>query len=293
MGARVPGPVSLQDEGTALDDGTLPRQRANAPGPTSGNGNAHYSVPGLLLVGKPPRDPGKNEDGSTYEDMLSDDAPPQSASIKSDLIFNAPDAKLEELGKALMNSVSTGELNTVALACWDRFCKGTGGTFTSAALDKEVRDNDATREFVKDFEGKLRKAVLDNKCDLTNFTPLPIGRYAFNSLVDKATGLGIIIHDWWSIKAELKDYTATWDNVTQTGAFYGTLVYTMTDDFGLDWNDIVQHGNDNIPPTTDFFKTGHRFKAWYVLQHYRKNHKPFFVEVKLDYHFDDGAPRPF
>ena len=72
------------------------------------------------------------------------------------------------------------------------------------------------------------------------------------------------------------------------GAFYGTLVYTMTDDFGLDWNDIVLHGEDHIPPTLGYYNTGDRFKAWYILQHYRTA-KPFFVEVRLEYKFDDGA----
>lgn len=285
-------PLSLMNVGTALDAGTINRQRTTPPGPTSGNGNRNYSFVGPILVGKPPRDPGKNEDGSAYEDMFYADAPAQSISIQSDPVFKLSDAKLEELGRDLMNSVSTGDLNTVAMEAWDRFCKGTGGTYTSAKLDSAVRNNDATRAFVSDFEDELRKAVLDRKCNIAQGPPLPIGRYAFDSFEDKATGLGILIHDVWSIKAELKNYTGTWDKVTQTGAFYGTIVYTLTDDFGLDWNDIVQHGKDRLPPTAGYYNTGDRFKAWYILQHYRKA-KPFFIEIKLEYAFDDGEPRPW
>jgi hypothetical protein len=140
---------------------------------------------------------------------------------------------------------------------------------------------------VYDFREKLQKAVLDRQCDLRNFVPLPIGRYAFNTLTDKATGLGILIHDWWSIKAELKNYIGVWDSVTQTGAFNATLVFTMTDDFGLDWMDIVQHGTDHMPPTLSWYSTGDRFKAWYILQHYRKA-KPFFVQVIQEYNIDES-----
>lgn len=292
MGFVKPGPLGLMDIASTLDAGTIGRQRNSPSGPTSGNGNKHYFVQGPVLVGKPPRDPGKNEDGSTYEDMLAGDEPAQSASLKQDPVFLLSTEKLQELGRDLMNSVSSGDLNTVALAAWDRFCKGTGGTFKNDKLDFEVRHHDNTRAFVGDFEKLLRKAVVACKCDLAKLTPLPIGRYAFNSFWDKATGLGILIHDIWSIKVELMNYTATWDKITQTGAFYGDMVFTLTDDFGLDWNDIVQHGKDRMPPTAGYYNTGDRFKAWYILQHYR-NAKPFFVEVKLEYDFDDGAPRPF
>jgi len=63
----------------------------------------------------------------------------------------------------------------------------------------------------------------------------------------------------------------------------------MTDDFGLDWDDILQHGNDHLPPTASWYTTGDRFKAWYILQHYRSA-KPFFVEVKLEYDIIGGDP---
>jgi hypothetical protein len=282
----------LMDIGNGIDEGTLARERNNAPGPMSGPGNSNYVIPGPILVGKPPREPGKNEDGSVYEDMLFADDPPQAASIKQDPVYKLKDSELEEMGLALMKSVSTGELEKVAVEAWDRFCKGVGGTYSNTKLTEAVRDNDATKDFVNAFNARLRKAILDRKCDLNGFPPLPIGRYAFSSFNDKRTGLGILIHDIWSIKAELKNYNGTWDNIAQQGAFYGKIVYTLTDDFGLDWNDIVQHGSDHIPPTLSKWTTGDRFKAWYILQHYRKA-KPFFIEIKLEYDIDDGAPRKF
>ena len=224
--------------------------------------------------------------------MFFGDAPAKSASLRHEGIFQESDAKLEELGKDLMNSVSTGDLNKVALEAWDRFCKGTGGTYSNDKLTAEVRSNEKTTPFVRSFCDELQRAVVAAKGDLSSFTPLRIGRFAFDSITDNATGLGILIHDIWSIKAELKDFTATWDNVANTGAFYGTIVFTLTDDFGLDWADIEQHGTDHVPPTLGWYNTGDRFKAWYILQHYRSA-KPFFIEVKLDYIFDDGAIRPF
>ena len=203
----MPGPADGLDAGAALDSGTIGRQRYSPPVPTDGGGVSRYHIPGPILVGKPPRDPGKKEDGTDHEDMLFADSPAQSASIKDDPVFKLSDDKLKELGNDLMTSVSTGDLETVALECWERFCQGTGGTYSNTMLTAEVAANDATLKFVAAFEKQLRQAVVDLKCDLTNFTPLPIGRYAFESDFDKATGLGIIVHDWWSIKAELKGYT--------------------------------------------------------------------------------------
>ncbi len=41
-----------------------------------------------------------------------------------------------------------------------------------------------------------------------------------------------------------------------TKAWIATLVYTLYDHFGLDWDDIIKHGSDRIPQyhTGDFFK---------------------------------------
>lgn len=304
MGARPPGPIGLLNTGGAVNAVVVHRQRT--PGPTAGSGRSNYKVLGPLLVGKPPRDPGKNEPeppflpdateyGTIYEDMLFNDKPAKSTPLRTKFPFFESDEKLQAIGRELMKAVSIGDLETVALECWDRFNAGTGGTYSNQKLTDAVRAHGETALFTKEFEGRLRKAILARKCDLRNFPPLRIGRYAFDSLDDKAGGLGILIHDIWSIKAELKDYVGAWDNATQTGAFYSKIVYTLTDDFGLDWADVEVHGDDTFPPIAlspvPLF-AGDGFKAWYILQHYRSS-VPFFVEVKLEYVFDDGANRQF
>lgn len=286
MGGAVPGPLGRNND-PVIDEDTLNLQRTSAPGTLFGSDSEDCFVTGPILVGKPEREPGKNPDGSVYEDMLFADSPAQSAEIRSDPVFSLSTAELQGLGRDLMNSVSFGDLNTVALECWDRFCAGTGGTYTNEKLTKAVQDNAATTKFTDEFAAKLRTAIMGRLCDITSFTPLTLGHYSFDTLTDKAGGLGIIVHDWWSIKAELKDYAGTWNNRRQQGAFIGTIVYTMTDDFALDWNDIVLHGDDAMPPTVGWYTTGDRFKAWYILQHYRTA-KPFFVEVKLEYDIIGG-----
>lgn len=294
MGGQVQqGPICVTRPGHAIDEGTNCLQRTSPQGPTRGNGQVGYNLP-LVLVGKMPRDPGKDENGDVFEDAIDGDAPAKAlAELKDDPVFGLPDAFLEKMGLALMDSVSFGDLNVVARECWARFCKGTGGIFSHEKLTAKVEDHDKTKEYMQEWDAKFRKAILDSKCDLTNFTPLKMKGYAFESFWDKAGGLGIIVHDWWSIKAEIKGYTATWDNVANQGAFYGTIVYTLTDTFGLDWNDVVKLGPTNTPPAfPPPFTTGDRFKAWYILQHFRKA-KHFFTQVILEHSFNDGAARKF
>jgi hypothetical protein len=307
MGARPPGPLGLMNTGAAINAGVVNRQRS--PGPTSGTVRSNYKALGPILVGRPFRAPGKNapepplspeaiDFGTVYEDMLFNDKPAKSAPIQKSRLFLLPDDDLKAIGRELMTAVSVGDLKTVALECWDRFNAGTGGTYSNPLLTYAVRRHDKTIECNKNFAARLRKAILACKCDLRNFAPLKIDTYAFDSVEDKACGLGILIHDIWSIKAELKDYVGSYDHATQTGAFYGKLVYTITDDFGLDWADIEVHGDDLFPPIGRLpldpipLFAGEGFKAWYILQHYRSS-VPFFVEVKLEFGFDDGANRDF
>ncbi len=297
MGTRLPGSLGLLDVTGRIDPGTLIRVRSDQPGVTNGIGISYYAQKTPILVGKPPREPGRLENGTVFEDMLFGDDPVQAAELKKDPVFQLPDAELEQMGKDLMNSVSTTggivvdrDLKSVAFQAWERFCLGVGGTFSSSVLTKAVDDHDKTTEFCYAFIKDLRREILNRQCDLTGFVPLPIGRYAFDSLTDKVTGLGILIHDIWSLKAELRDYQGAWDSVLQEGAFYGTVVFTLTDDFGLDWNDIVLHGNDHKPPTLSRFNTGDRFKAWYILQHFRKA-KPFFIEIVINRDITDGGRR--
>src|SRR5688500_18178221 len=104
MASRLPGPLSLMSIGSHVDQGTASLQRSSTPGHVSGRGLTHYSIAGPVLVGKSAREPGKNKDGSQYEDMFFADSPPQSRELLGDPLFILSDAKLEELGRDLMNS---------------------------------------------------------------------------------------------------------------------------------------------------------------------------------------------
>ncbi|RYZ24788.1 MAG: DUF3289 family protein, partial [Sphingobacteriales bacterium] len=223
------------------------------------------------LVGKTKRDPGFNFDGTPAEDMQYADRPAKSASIMTDDRFKDSDATLAAWMTQLMESTSMFTMETVALAMKDRFVAGTGGTFKSTDLDKEVKGNKAYLDYHKAFKAELEKALLAADYDPDVMPQLDMKLLNFSSFMDKMSGLGITIHQVWSVKAEIKDYTYN----IRTGRWSGELVYTFYDHFGLDWEDIVKHGNDRIPQ----YHTGDCFKAWYILQHYRSA-KPFITEIE-------------
>jgi hypothetical protein len=60
-------------------------------------------------------------------------------------------------------------------------------------------------------------------------------------------------------------------------------IHTFYDHFGLDWVDVVKLGNQQLP-----MNAGDNFKAWYILQHYRKA-KPFITEITLKVGLIDDA----
>ncbi len=224
------------------------------------------------LIGKAKRDPGFNFDGTKAEDMEAGDKPAKSAAIMKDEVFGYSDGTLNAYLKQLMTSLSVGDMQTVAVEMQEKFCAGSGGTYSSDILNKEVVKNAATEayntSFVNDFRAALKSAAYDpNAMSLISMKLLN-----FSSFWDKVTGLGITIHQVWSAKAELKNYVYTQAKKTWSGEIH----YTFYDHFGLDWEDILKHGGDMIPQ----YHTGDFFKAWYILQHYRSA-KPFITEVKL------------
>lgn len=221
------------------------------------------------LVGKSDREPGYFADGTKAEDMMYGDAPKISASIKKDPMFLHSDATLQKYLNQLMRSLSTFSMETVALGMADRFGKGLGGTYKSDTLNRVIANNPAIIKFHNEFLKDLKSALSSASYDASRISEIEMGRLNFSSLLDKITGLGITIHQVWSIKAELTNYTYN----ECTKVWKGQLVYTFYDHFGLDWNDIILHGNARIPQ----YQTGNCFKAWYILQHYRKA-KPFITE---------------
>lgn len=226
----------------------------------------------LKLVGKSRRDPGKDNDGLPAEDTLFNDKPAQSVSIQSDPMFSKPTAELNLYMIQLMESLAMGEMETVVLSMQKHFAAGTGGIYKNTTLDRHVESNPAFKTYHESFKSKLQSSLKAVDYNLNNQHTVLMNLLNFSSLMDKITGLGIAVHQVWSVKAEIKNYTYYKSKRYWTG----DLHYTFYDTYGLDWEDILKHGNDRIPQ----YQTGNCFKAWYILQHYR-NAKPFITEMNV------------
>ncbi len=226
-----------------------------------------------IVVGKAKRDPGYNFDGTRAEDMYYADEPERSASIKKDPMFLESDAILGACLDQLMTSLSIGDMETVALEMSSRFQKGTGGMYTSEILDKKIANHSQFVNYHYTFLEKLKQELQKVSFDPNKMDIIPMSLLHFSSFWDKVSGLGITVHQVWSVKAELKDYK--YNKCTQRWS--SKLLYTFYDHFGLDWDDIVKHGEDRVPQ----YHTGDFFKAWYILQHYRSA-KPFITKIERE-----------
>jgi len=260
-----------------VDAGTLCREMSNRPGVIGlAPGTGHVSMQrltGPLLVGQAERLPGFNFDGTPAEDMQYGDRPSKARSITSDPVFALNTPTLRAYLRQLMTSLSVGDMETVAVEMAERFCAGTGGRYSSRLLDAEVYNHSTFGEYHRAFERQFRRALVAVAYDASRLRPLRMGLLNFSSFWDKATGLGITIHQVWSVKAELSDYTVS----CETGNWGGRLQYTFYDHFGLDWEDVLKHGEDRIPQ----YHTGDFFKAWYILQHWR-DARPFITEFRRE-----------
>ncbi|MFV0306098.1 MAG: DUF3289 family protein, partial [Moheibacter sp.] len=232
------------------------------------------------IVGKANREPGFNFDGTKAEDMYYSDKPMNSHSIMSDPVFLKNDTTLKAYMNQLMTSLSIGDMETVALEMSSKFQNGSGGTYSSSILNKKVKENTAFITYHYNFLNELKLKLKSNDFSPKGMEPISMKLLNFSSFVDKVSGLGITIHQVWSVKAEIKNYF-----YNKCNCFYGfDLEYTFYDHFGLDWDDIVKHGSDRIPQ----YHTGDFFKAWYILQHYRSA-KPFITEIKNSVYIGDNS----
>jgi hypothetical protein len=254
-----------------LDDGTTCRQASPCSGPLGISSVRSLDLMGPILVGKAKRDPGYNFDGTPAEDMQYADAPAKSASIRTDPVFSQTNSELNEGMKTLMQSLSLGDMERVALEMQNRFSRGTGGVYTSDILNKEISNNSAFVKYHREFLPKLQERIKNAGNDPRSISCISMDLLSFSSFWDKVSGLGITVHQVWSAKAEIRDFYL--DGCTKL--WTAELLYTFYDHFGLDWEDVVKN-KDRILPQ---YHTGDYFKAWYILQHYR-NAKPFITEMK-------------
>ena len=276
MGSEsVRGPAGSASGIVVVDSGTLCRQMSARPGVVGLGPGAAGAMrhPGAPLVGRARRQPGYNFDGSPAEDMQHGDRPGKARAIMADPVFALDTPTLRAYLRQLMTSLSIGSMETVALEMADRFCQGTGGTYRNALLDAEIRDHAAFGAFHRSFERRLLGALRDASWDLGRAPPLAMDLLNFSSFWDKVSGLGITVHQVWSVQAELLDYTVG----CATGNWSGRLRYTFYDHFGLDWEDVLKHGGDRMPQ----YHTGDFFKAWYILQHWR-DARPFITEFQRE-----------
>ncbi len=286
-GNSNPGSHGGPTNNAIVDTGTMCVQASPLPGVIFGTPRTltNIHLPGPILVGKAKRDPGFNYDGSRAEDMIAGDKPAKSAVIKSDPMFSKSDDDLNAYMRSLMTSLSIGDMETVALEMQKRFADGIGGTYHSPILDAEIANNPAFVTYHGAFLKRLEPAItasllaytpsklaprMESFLNPLSLTPLTMNLLNFSSFWDKLFGLGITVHQVWSAKAELKRF-----HVESSNRFWTCwLHYTFWDHFGLDWEDILKHGDDRIPK----YHTGDQFKAWYILQHYRRA-KPFITEM--------------
>lgn len=257
-----------------IDSGTLCRQLSTAPGGVGSCGPSGDRVAfgQRFLVGKAQRSPGFNFDGSRAEDMQFGDRPPSASSLTKERIFAETDAELEERLRDLVRLLSTGAMTAVALRMVEHFIGASGTAFEDSTLNDEVRNNPAFTEYHEHFCQALAHGIAACDYDLNRIKPVSMRLLNFSSLPDKIGGLGITIHQVWSVIADLSDFVVN----CGTRRWSGRLHYTLYDHFGLDWADVVKHGGDWLPLPG----TGNGFKAWYILQHYRKA-RPFVTEIRL------------
>lgn len=269
MAYRLQGPIGVGKHYPIIDRGTLARsnhQGQRLIGSLSVVANLRVSA------GKTERDVGFNFDGSAAEDTLYADQPSQSAPIRKDDLFTKSDQELFNYLWDLMNSMSWGNMNTVAKEMCQLFIDGSGGIYSSDKLDREVAGNSAFSDYDDAFKKKIVIALSLADYDITRLSVLRMNLLNFSSLRDEVTGLGITVHQVWAAKAELFDYAM---NVPE-GRWACRVEYTFYDHFGLDWEDVVKNGDRRLPK----YHTGDGFKAWYILQHYR-NAQPFITKITV------------
>lgn len=152
------------------------------------------------------------------------------------------------------------------------------------------RDSEETRRIFKDEFGSdmrrfLEKHTLYEACYLRNaflrfdgrWGKLGDGKGIMGNLGDNLNGLGIIIHDVWSIYASA---TVTVTYYEEDPQINGRCFVTLFDNFGLDIDDVRLDSDETVDPAKQ-----DGFLAWYILQHHTKRdpskYRPFINVINL------------
>lgn len=241
-----------------------------------GNPKAIIRIPYKLLAETETK-PGLGLDGKIAEDMkdisylreIKDKE--KEYWKKHDDVFEKKDTELFDMMEDLFTDTSMFDLEKIGLDMCNKFNKGVRGNYSDKKLMGHVFDSEEFRKYHDRIKRTIDAVIYGETADLKfldDKKSLYIPRMSFGGLWHNAVGLGITIHQVYATKIELINYFCNVNKKYWTGTFR----YTLYDHFGLDWNDIVLHGED-VKPWLD---TGDNFKAWYILQRYR-NSKPFIV----------------
>ena len=235
-----------------------------------------------VLVAKSRRNPGKNLQGTTANDMKSGDY--NKDQIKNIRWNFAIDNMLYDLDKISSKVLfddfrymattlfSTGALEKNILQMIDKFEKGSPGAYSAPILNDAANSHKRTHAFVNEFIGKLKTVIVKYRGDISKVQPAfditMTNRIYFNTKRDILTGMTIATNDIWAWTIKVVEYH--FDGINYNGKYKITLY----DHFGLDEPDVdysKKYGN----------LAG--FRAWFILQHLdRFAYKPFITVVELE-----------
>ncbi|MCG9780729.1 DUF3289 family protein [Photobacterium damselae] len=152
----------------------------------------------------------------------------------------------------------------------------TGSKYELPALTKAMSSHRTTKQFSRDISVLISEELKAGKGKLDLLSPKIIQTKLmansilpkFNSWEDVINGLGLSVHDVYSVQVILKQISIEGEQ------FKATLQYKIQDHFGLDIPDV---GNSKIFHTLSFFRT------WFILQRYNKmGYKPFITEMNFN-----------
>ena len=183
---------------------------------------------------------------------------------------------------------SVGDLEPVVIDVIKHFKEGSGSDYRNKILTNHVADHKSTKDFIEPIKAKLIELLKKSKgnlkaleydrnnlSELANYVQKNLTPPVFNDFSDIfAGGLTFLIHDTWSNKVEVTNYSV------QGNTFKGNIHYTIYDHFGLDRNDV-----DASKP----YVILQGFRAWFMLQRYdgfNKKYKPFCTVMEIDIPFE-------
>jgi Protein of unknown function (DUF3289) len=164
----------------------------------------------------------------------------------------------------LIIGTTTG-LGDVASSFHNRFMANTGGIAIDNRLTTKVMNSPEYKNFIKVFANELKSKLIANNnqvpsqvIDLKNLHP----SWGNSNILN---GLAIFLHNSEQTKISYENYVF---NPT-TKEWSMDIFVEISDNFGLDRNDVLTYQNKNVG-----------FAAWWVLQHQR-GYKPFKVKMLI------------